>query len=722
MIDLENLPQHPLIEQVVSELVVQCDTDSADYFRVLTAFYFSKVASNMRAIVRTEDRGDVPINCFAVGMAPSGFGKGKSIGYFEEEGGPMFAFRKRFVQDTFPTISDQNLWKLASEAAAINGTEEDDEKERLTKLYHKAGPYVPTMRSATAATITQLRGKLLMSSVGAITIQVDEIGDNLEKMGVAEALTVFFELYDKGHMEVSGTKNTDENLRLDDMDGCTPANILLYGTPSKLFNGGSQEATFMGLLEAGYARRCLFAWGEKSEKNLDIDPTLVYEKLVESRNKMQINGLKTLFAELADPSRHNWVIEEPRPVGYARTAYALLCKRRLDQFSPLDTVRRAEMEHRHWKALKLAGALAYIDEKLDLSMDHMLAAIDIVERSGNALEKILSRDPSHVRLAKYIALTGNEMTHADLVDALPFYPKSSSGTRKDMMDLARQWGHKNNVIIRTRYEDGIELFSGETLKETDLENIFVSYSDHQAYNFAYEPAPFDKLHILATQPDMHWCNHAFIDGHRLDDKTIPGFNLLAVDVDGGVTLDFVHEALSEYVFMTYTTKRHTPEEHRFRLLMPITHILEMGQEEYREFVDNFLLWLPFDSDNTSNQRGKKWLTNEHALVHYNEGKMLDPMPFIPKTRKNEIYENQMRELKSLGNLERWFAQKMVYGDRNNQMLRFALALVDSGMSLLEVETAVKNFNSKLSNSLPDSELRSTVLVTAARKIQQRSAA
>jgi hypothetical protein len=54
------------------------------------------------------------------------------------------------------------------------------------------------------------------------------------------------------------TKNTNENIRIEDIDGKTPTNMLLFGTPSMVFDGGQVESLFQKMLETGYARRCLF--------------------------------------------------------------------------------------------------------------------------------------------------------------------------------------------------------------------------------------------------------------------------------------------------------------------------------------------------------------------------------------------------------------------------------------------------------------------------------
>jgi hypothetical protein len=116
------------------------------------------------------------------------------------------------------------------------------------------------------------------------------------------------------------------------------------------------------------------------------------------------------------------------------------------------------------------------------------------------------------------------------------------------------------------------------------------------------------------------------------------------------------------------------------------------------------------------KRSQKWLSHPHGTCHYNEGALVDCLPFIPRTSRNEEHQKKMQGLQSLDNLERWFAPRIAQGNRNNEMIKFALALASSGMSFTELENAVLAFNSKLSNGLPADEIRSTVLVTAARKI------
>ena len=381
-------------------------------------------------------------------------------------------------------------------------------------------------------------------------------------------------------------------------------------------------------------------------------------------------------------------------------------------------IQKSELSHRYSKAIKLAGAYAFIDQSTEVEMSHLKSAIKLVEESGKAFETILNREKSYVRLAKYIAQVGAEQTHADLTESLPFYPKSY-GPRNDMMGLAAGWGYKNHIIIKKTFIDGIEFFKGETLKETDLNKMVISYSSHWAYNYLEEEVPFEQLHVLTQAPGMHWANHHFSQGHRAEDNVIPGFNMVVIDVDGGVGLQSAHELLKDYKFLTYTTKRHTPEENRFRLIMPINYHLDLDQTEYKEFMNCLMAWLPFPTDESANQRAKKWETFDGGSYHYNlEGELLDVLPFIPKTSRNEQYREDNKNLGSLDNLERWFSQRIASGNRNNQMIKYALCLVDAGWALVDVRNQVHAFNRKLSEPMADDEIDKTIMVTVAKRFQK----
>ncbi len=713
-IDFSKVPHHAAIEDIVDVLCNKTQNIDKGFFYATTAYFLAKMASCMRATIETKDRGEIPVNLYVLALAQSGFGKGHSVHIVENQ--LMKGFKTRFMEDTFPVISEQNLWLIANTRSVRNGTEQQEEYEKVEKEFKKQGVFPFTFDSGTTPAVKQLRHKLLLSSSGSINFQVDEIGSNL--LGVSDVLTLFLELFDQGMVKQKLTKNTNENQRDEELDGKTPTNALLFGTPSKLLDGGQTEDQFYSFLETGYARRCIFGLGIHKRAGELLPPAEVYQRLIDPKNTDALLKWSNHFSNLADPSIFGWKMTVEDDVAIQLLSYKIACEQAADALAEHEDIKKAEMSHRYFKALKLAGAYAFIDQSVEIQMEHLLSAIKLVEESGAAFAAILNREKTYVKLAKYIGGVDTEVTHADLNEALPFY-KSGTSARNEMMTLATAWGYKNHMIIKKSFIDGIEFFKGETLKETNTDEMIVSYSNHWAYNFVPEKVPFELLHQLTQAPEYHWCNHHFRGEHRAEENVIAGFNALVLDVDGGVPLTTVHDLMQEYKFLTYTTKRHQTEgEDRFRMILPINYTLKLNNDEYKEFMRAIFAWLPFDTDGSYDKREKKSETYSGGQFHYNmSGELFDALDFIPKTSRNEQHKTNYQKVESLDNLERWFAQRIASGNRNNNMLKYAMALVDNGMNLIDVREQVHAFNKKINNSLSENEIDGTIMVSVAKRYQ-----
>ena len=714
-IDLSTVPHHPVVEDIVDVLCNKTQNIDRGFFRAEVAYFLAKMASCMRATIVTKDRGEIPVNLYVLALATSGFGKGHSVNIVENEF--LKGFKTRFMEDTFAVISEQNLWNIANTRAARNGTDQQEEFEKAEKEFKQAGAFPFTFDSGTPPAVKQLRHKLLLSSAGSINFQVDEIGSNL--LGVSDVLTLFLELFDQGLVKQKLTKNTAENTRTEELDGKTPTNALLFGTPSKLLDGAQTEDQFYSFLETGYARRCLFGFGQHQRAGENMSPEEVFRRLTEQSNVDTVNKWSNHFHNLADPAVFGWKMVVEDEVAIQLLSYKINCEHIADQLAEHEDIKKAELSHRYFKALKLAGALAFVDQSVEIEMEHLLSAIKLVEESGVAFQTILNREKAYVKLAKYIATVGTEVTHADLHEALPFY-KSSNSARNEMMTLATAWGYKKHIIIKKSFVDGIEFFKGETLQETDINEMIISYSNHWAYNYLEERVPFDQLHVLTQQDGMHWSNHHFRNQHRAEENVIAGFNAIVLDVDEGISLDTVQELMKDYKFLLYTTKRHQTEGYgdRFRMILPINYTLELDNEEYREFMKSIFAWLPFKTDESYQKREKKSETFSGGQYIYNmDGELFDALPFIPKTSRNEQHKSNFQKLESLDNLERWFAQRIAVGNRNDNMAKYAFALVDSGMSLIDVQSMVHSFNKKLNNPLSENEIDGTIMVSVAKRYQ-----
>ena len=713
MTPFDEMPFHPTSEKLVELLCHKTQQTDPLFFRVLVAYYFAMVASQMRCTIDTPDRGEIPVNLYALNLAPSGMGKGQSTNLLEEE--VIHRFRQRFQDETFPLLAEINLPKLALKRANRKATDPDEELVRTQKEFEDLGPLLFSFSEATAPAVKQMRHKLLMANAGSMNLEIDEIGLNLTSS--AEVLSPFLELYDKGKIKNKLLKVSADSKRFEEVAGNTPTNLMMFGAPIKLFDGATTEQQLYTFLDTGYARRCFFGYLRSATKDLSLTPEQVYDMNTADNSAQVLDALADKLENLADIINVNKKLVMSKDTCLALIEYRLLCEREAQKLPEHEEMKKAELSHRYFKALKLAGAYAFVDGSPELTQSHLHNAIKLTEESGKAFATMLNRDRPYVKLAKYIANVKKEITQADLVSDLPFY-RGGSAQKQEMLTLAIAYGYKNNIVIKKSFSDGIEFLRGETLESTDLAKLVVAYSSDITTDYRNEYAPFDQLHKLVQAPGMHWVAHHLMGGYRNEENCIPGFNLVVLDVDGGVNITTVKTLLQKYKFLLYTTKRHTETEHRFRLILPINYRLEMDAKDYKEFMSNIYDWLPFEVDTQTNQRARKWMSNE-GTFEYNDGEILDALPFIPKTSKNEERKALMTSQQSMDNLERWMVNHTGDGNRNNMVLRYAMLLVDAGFDFEGVRSKVMSLNDKLPDKLEEMEVMSTVMVSVAKAISKR---
>ena len=714
MIPFDDMQFNPLAEEITETLCKLTQNQNPDFFRVLVNYHLTKMASMMRVGVATQERGLIPINMYAINLAPSGQGKGHSTNIIEDTLMPHF--RSEFFDATLPIISEEKIAELATHRALVNGTDPDAEMALALKEYNAQGLIPFSFDEATVAAIRQNRHKLLMGQIGAMNLEIDEIGSNLIKNG--EVLNAYLELFDVGKLKQKLTKNTKESQHIQDIPGNTPANLLCFGTPSKLLDGGKTEEELYTFLETGYARRCFFGYTTDAKQVTHMTAPEIFDALCDKSRNARLTAIAAQFGKLANALNYRKTIQMNRDESITLLEYKLDCERRAREMGEHEEIKKAEMSHRYFKSLKLAGTYAFLESSPIVRDDHLSAAIKTSEECGKHFNKLLKRDRNYVKLAKYIAAIRREVTHVDLTEDLPFY-KGSNAQKADLMTLAIAWGYKNRVIIKKSFTQGIEFLTGETLQPTDLNKLKVAYSSDITMGYTNIEAPFDKLHIMLTKPNLHWINHHLTNGHRHDDNIAAGFNVVVLDVDGGIRAEAVAELLKEYKGVIHTTKRHTPQKHRFRVILPLSFNVELTPDEFKEFMANIFEWLPFGVDTATGQRSRKWATYPGQHVYLTGDKLVDAMDFIPKTTRND--ERKAGIIASMTNLERWFINNTGDGNRNNQLLKYGMLLSDAGTAFDVVRAAVLELNNKLPDKLTDREIEATIIQSIAKKSARKTA-
>jgi hypothetical protein len=525
------------------------------------------------------------------------------------------------------------------------------------------------------------------------------------------------ELYDRGLIKQKLIKNTQENVRLEELPGNTPTNLMMFGTPTKLLDGGKTEEEFKQFLETGYGRRLLYGYTVDNNRTKYASAEERFRQMTDvnlGRDILQIQQTFTNFAKRP----FNPVLQMSEADAIYLVDYQMKCEEKADNYKDHMDIHRAEMAHRYFKALKLAGAYTFTDNSTEITRDHLDYAISVVEDSGEAFHALMRKQGPYERLAHYLANSDQEVTQHELMEELPFY-KGSESQRKELMTLAMAFGYRNNIIIKCRMLDNIEFFQGETLLETDLNSLTVAISQDIAYNFdTHDPKPsFDLLHRLTTLEGHHYTAHEFVNGHRKNENVIPGFDLLILDCDGDASISLVKVLLEDYSFLLSTTKRHTEEANRFRLILPLSHRLKLTSDDYSKFMMNVFEWLPFPVDEGAKDIARKWATHP-GIYEYNKGNVIDATMFIPETKKSDETKEQITAT-GIGNIERWFKTNTSKGNRANHLYRYGMVMIDADWSLPDIIDKMDTFNKSLEVPLPEEQFRNSTVKSISKEFQKR---
>ena len=712
---------HPFSEQIVDILVKKVNNDNRHFFRILVGYYLSKVASMMRCNILTNDRDVVPVNTYVINLMVSGTGKGHSTNIMEREF--VAFFKKEFLNTVFPRKAEENIENLAQEKATSRCSTGQSllsfpeevviQKDKFNQQFARLGELAFSFDSGTSPAVKQMREKLLLASAGSMNLELDEIGSNMAAN--VDVLNTFLELYDVGLVKQKLIKNTAENIRSEELTGATPTNLMMFGTPTKLLDGGKTEEEFKTFLETGYARRLLFGYTIDNHRTKGATAKERYAQMVDTGLTTEIHNIQQVFASFATRP-FNPILQMSRENSIYLIEYQIRCEEAADEFKDHMAVHKAEMMHRYYKALKLAGAYAFADNSMEITQLHLDYAISVVEDSGEAFHTLMRKQGPYERLAHYLADCDKEVTQHELLEELPFY-KGSEAQRKELMTLAMSFGYKHNIIIRKRMMDDIEFFTGETLIETDLNKLTVGVSTDIAYHYQTEHPPFDQLHKLTTAEGYHYTAHGFVNGHRKSDNVITGFDLLVLDCDGDISIATAKVLLEDYTFMISTTKRHTDQLNRFRLILPISHKLKLTPQEYSKFMTNVFEWLPFPVDEAAKDIARKWAAHP-GHYEYNTGSIIDATMFIPETKRSDDTKAQLTAT-GVGNIERWFRNHTSKGNRATHLYRYGMVLVDAGLPLGEIIEKMEAFNNSLDVPLPEDQFRKSTITSISKVVQKR---
>ena len=703
---------NPTQQRIVDVLQKKMTNKNVSFFSNLALYKMAQVASNMGATVSFVGGKKIPTNVYALSLATSGFSKGRSLKFLETE---IFnQFRTEFVNHTLIVRSRAVIEALAEENAIISGKDVSHEEQNLWKTVTALPKFIYTFGSgSTPEGLRGLMTALSLRNTGAVTLEIDEIGSSITSN--KDVLDNMLMSYDGGLIK-NKLKKTDSN---DDILNPVPTNLMAFGTPSKLFDGGTSEEMLMDFLDTGYGRRFIYAYADDVPEIMSAADKMLQlmDKSVDDEAEKLSNEIKIL----ANTKYYGVDAELTDEANVALFEYEESCLKRSAKLKSYQEIEKTELEHRYFRVLKISGVYAFMETSKTVTLEMVNDAIELVELSGESFKKLMTREKNFVRLAKYIAEQGSSpVTLAELTHDLSGFFKGSENAKREMLTLAKSWAAGNDVIIKENIVSDVSYFTGEMIENTSMDSLIVSASAKLADGYADHYARWEKFPQVLDS-NLNICTHHFEENYRDANHAKLPMNLMVLDVDEGVSIKLARKLLEDYTYIMYTTKRHTETHNRFRIIMPMSKIIKLNEQEHKLFYQNIYDWLPFEVDSATGDIARKWQCYKGCTQYSNDGIMFDPTMMIPGTTKAKKTSDMILSYGSdTTKLERHIF--MNTEGRSNALIKIAMVHVDRGLDYDTIYSLVSGSNSKLDVPLDDREMTSTIFKTVAKKIGERDGA
>jgi len=304
--------------------------------------------------------------------------------------------------------------------------------------------------------------------------------------------------------------------------------------------------------------------------------------------------------------------------------------------------------------------------------------------------------------------------------------------------MVDELAHRYNKRLKTVGSKIIK-YSIENYEMTDLSKMIVSVSSkiinkpEFAVDFAQHEVPFFdgimSIRTLVTSAEVQsFCLAHFEpskqapNGHRKKDNFISGQNMIAWDIDEGLTLEDARDRLKNYIYIIYTTRNHRKSKNggepkdRFRIILPTKTEYFVSIEQHKTLYENLskVLDLPTYDVATRNV-SRLWFTNPDAIVYENRnGEPIDVRCCLEETETAERILPRIEEIeideqdKRISGMMKWFVANTSEGNRNNNLFRFAKFMQDIHIPSSDIEDKMYYINNMISDPVSDSEIRTII--------------
>lgn len=562
------------------------------------------------------------------------------------------------------------------------------------------------------------------AGIGSLNISINEFGDHVDN---TKNINLLKEMYDGTIMAkmIQGEKDDEVRQNIYHM----PSNLIAYGTPIGIKKDKKKLDSFKSITQSGLYRRSYIYYElpHRSEKKdtevIDVSDlqegymNMVLEKGIKiNAGKQSVRPVNVLQL---NPEAQKAIddFEDELLANANDNIY--------DELIPLDETAYKTVE-------RAAALIAILDLSEEVRLDHTEYAIELFKRTRESISSLFEQTPVFETIYMRLSTSNEPMMKSDIIKKLGITVKEFD----DSIDMVNELAHRFNKRLKTM-GNSIKRYSIEDYEINKLDKMVISVSTsfstkpEREVDFATHEVPFFdgvmSIKTLVTSEEIQsFCLSHFEpspqapNGHRKKDNFIPGQNMVAWDIDDGLTMVECQEKLKQYSYIMYTTRNHQKEKNnkirdRFRVVMPTKTEFHVSVEQHKTMYENLskVLDLPTYDVSTRNV-SRLWFTNPDAIVIENHGEPLDVRCCLEETETAEkllpaITHIEVDEQdKRISGMMKWIVANTVVGDRNTKLYQFGKFMKDINVADHDIEYKMHYVNSLIYEPLPDNEVNTII--------------
>jgi len=708
-------------KQLVSELqtIGQRKTDSKIWESVL--YYFTSILLNKYNIKKDIPYMNDDIKYFSIIFAQSAAGKTFVVNRLKK----IFNFNTSEYAEIM-----YNRLQIYLDNLAESGEQLDEDEIELRKRFLPKSATISL--NGTGEGLFEVCKSWHMTSYGSFNLYSDEFGDIISSSsGLLDQLK---SLYD-GEWIAKVIKGDKETGRLTEN---------LYGVNTNMLAVGSNKALDYNssnilnkLLTSGLYRRTYMINIPSKEIQLNEEKSQeeYVREYIESVEEWLRDKFKSLYTFTKDfNSKLVFGIEDDAKEHIKQIQLDLIEKYNNDMLDELKEFDTGAVEI----IIDLAYIIAILNKANNVTVEHLNYAFDFFNETRKTVKDIFGRTHNHIIMYDLLKRTKSPKSYIELMEINHNLP-SSKNKQNDVIGLLKDYCYIKSERLH-EIEGIVTKYLIEELPSIDIDKdkfkvSVVCEEDSSKYARAimYKPieikwntikdlvtsnkaSSFTVSHFLpSSKTEPYNCSH------RKDDLFIEGQNLLAFDIDDGMTLDEAKELLKYYRYIIYTTKSHQKEKNgvicdRFRIIIPTNKEFYVAKAMYKQLYINVEELLGIQNDASTRNPTRLFFTNHEAKVYENDGDLLNIECCIPRTEKEEVYNkavnNVIEHYKDNNELQRrlngyikWFLANTSKGNRNNNLFKAFKFYVDITSDIYGAKEFIELLNSNMIEPIEEKELR-----------------